>query len=810
MVGRPCKLCRSRDKDNLRLGSIETLGEVLVHQNCLYLSSNLCQRGDDDEGIYGFMEDDIKREADRTRFLQCTFCSKFGANIGCCKKSCHKTFHTGCGYDNGVLYQFYGTYRAYCPKHIRMHNFRPGPKEICFICLEALAMVGERFSITTMIFSPCCGNGWYHRSCLQKYANSAGYFFKCPLCNDASKFHDVARWGITIQNRDASWELEPGAFRDQAYRPISCTAELCVYPRGRSVGNLKYCCLCGGNPIHNTCNKPKSSGTYSCRDCNIVSSAKPLNTTGNETPSDEHEDYSTMDSLVRFSHLLGNNNGRDGSLHESIHIAGKKQIAPSTEPSSDEDSPAESTDSDKKPKKSRIERRSMETKSTTSLESNDEIDPLDLYFPHSNTDSVKKQVPVDDISSDECDPLDMEFPMHVMKTKDNLNPNKCLIQNKTSSSTSYFCGDDNKENIIGSTKLSHAQYHEQSQRVQTNKLRPECALHVDVEINKAVPSIGTNGPHHSTAAQDYERIQRQGTRELRARSRTPKVETNPLHLRRGRSRSRAFLDMAESSSSEDQCRTRTHIGTPSQMAEDSATTAFRGSHSRTRASLKIPKESAPTGEREGRSRTITTSTIVGDSANVDLRKSRSRTRDSLKICKDSASIEIHGNRTRATIPKVDERSPPTELRGHRSRRKPSLTIDVDSASNELRRCRSRSSTSQRMIRDSASVELRTSRSRITTYRKAEHLVSPKERGTRSRTSTSCRASEDTSSTEARRCRVLKRCSGTDFNMGGTRSAVHQQQNRYERLKDIDRLELDISCIANRTRNRAALKEQLKK
>jgi len=29
-----------------------------------------------------------------------------------------------------------------------------------------------------------CRNGWYHRSCLQMYVNTSGYFFKGSLCNN--------------------------------------------------------------------------------------------------------------------------------------------------------------------------------------------------------------------------------------------------------------------------------------------------------------------------------------------------------------------------------------------------------------------------------------------------------------------------------------------------------------------------------------------------------------------------------------------------------------------------------------------------
>lgn len=53
-----------------------------------------------------------------------------------------------------------------------------------------------------MILSPCCKTGWFHRWCLASFALSAGYFFKCPKCNDTKTFREqVVRKGIFIPDQ---------------------------------------------------------------------------------------------------------------------------------------------------------------------------------------------------------------------------------------------------------------------------------------------------------------------------------------------------------------------------------------------------------------------------------------------------------------------------------------------------------------------------------------------------------------------------------------------------------------------------------
>ncbi|XP_037729572.1 PHD finger protein 7-like [Drosophila subpulchrella] len=228
----------------------------MVHHNSLYLCSNLVQRGNSRVGIWRFLMDDIVAEARRCRHLICVYCQRPGANIGCCKSGCRRTFHTKCGIKNLAQNQFRGTYKSYCHRHVITHRRRPTSSDsICVICTELLVEEGERFNVMNMLYSPCCRNGWYHRRCLHVYANTSGYFLKCPLCNNNEEFHDVTLWGFALSSQDATWQTEPNAFAEHFRRDMVCVAEKCIALAGRTDNSilLLYCNTCGSSPAHALC-----------------------------------------------------------------------------------------------------------------------------------------------------------------------------------------------------------------------------------------------------------------------------------------------------------------------------------------------------------------------------------------------------------------------------------------------------------------------------------------------------------------------------------------------------------------------------
>ena len=65
-------------------------------------------------------------------------------------------------------------------------------------------------------------------------ASSAGYFFKCPMCNNKEDFEsEMKRFGVYIPEQDASWEREGNIFDGIYQRHGTCDAEKCICPEGR-------------------------------------------------------------------------------------------------------------------------------------------------------------------------------------------------------------------------------------------------------------------------------------------------------------------------------------------------------------------------------------------------------------------------------------------------------------------------------------------------------------------------------------------------------------------------------------------------
>ncbi|XP_016942044.1 pineapple eye protein [Drosophila suzukii] len=331
-MAKMCVLCRSSEtEDPLSFGRTIEEGNIMVHHNCLYLSSNLVQRGNNRVGILRFLMEDIRAEARRCFPLLCVYCHRPGANIGCCKSGCRRTFHTKCGIDNLAQNQFRGTYKSYCHRHVITHRRRPASSDtICVICTELLVEEGERFNVVNMLYSPCCRNGWYHRKCLQMYANTSGYFFKCPLCNNTEEFHDVTLMGIAMSSQDATWETEPNAFAEHFRRDMVCVAEECMALAGRTDNSilLLYCNICGSNPAHGLC-IGQAFDTYVCHVCAVVSPVPPSpadddNESMNSDESDTFESFAqeaANQTLPRTEHTIVLTNERD-NVQPKLYTSG--------------------------------------------------------------------------------------------------------------------------------------------------------------------------------------------------------------------------------------------------------------------------------------------------------------------------------------------------------------------------------------------------------------------------------------------------------------------------------------------------------
>ncbi|XP_032888704.1 PHD finger protein 11 isoform X2 [Amblyraja radiata] len=115
-----CGLCL-REAETHITGKLFTNNSIAVHQNCLLFSSNLVnQNSQDFDDFGGFLLRDIKQEIRRGSKLNCSFCRKKGATVGCEVKTCKKSFHYPCANDAEakiIENDAEGIYRVYCKLH---------------------------------------------------------------------------------------------------------------------------------------------------------------------------------------------------------------------------------------------------------------------------------------------------------------------------------------------------------------------------------------------------------------------------------------------------------------------------------------------------------------------------------------------------------------------------------------------------------------------------------------------------------------------------------------------------------------------
>ncbi|XP_038221358.1 uncharacterized protein LOC119839211 [Zerene cesonia] len=253
----PCAFCRREIDDEVIYGKLYAIGDIHVHYFCVLLSCCLIQKGKDEEGLFGFLYPDILAEIERSKKHRCSYCNKEGATLGCAITQCRKQFHLPCGREKNAISMFHGNYKSFCwnhaPKQKVANNILENIKERKIKERKLKAAVGNVesksegfiFGYHTIFLShprqwgcwpPCCArDAWFHRSCLQRMALSAGmHYLKCPLCNDKEQFLSaVMGQGYYIPDRDAAWELEQNAFAEIYERRVACNMADCSCPQGR-------------------------------------------------------------------------------------------------------------------------------------------------------------------------------------------------------------------------------------------------------------------------------------------------------------------------------------------------------------------------------------------------------------------------------------------------------------------------------------------------------------------------------------------------------------------------------------------------
>uniref|UniRef100_F7BSS9 G2/M-phase specific E3 ubiquitin protein ligase n=1 Tax=Monodelphis domestica TaxID=13616 RepID=F7BSS9_MONDO len=275
-----CVLCKRTDDHPEKYGEKKTYHDynLTVHYYCLLMSSGIWQRGEEKDGVYGFLIEDIRKEVNRASKLKCCICKKNGASIGCVSSKCKRSYHFPCGVQKECIFQFTENFGSFCWDHRPVQNTPSGHCTVssqCTICLEYV----EHFPTYSILGSPCCKNAWFHRDCLQVQALSAGkFFFKCPLCNNNDKFQsEMLRMGIHIPEKDASWELEENAYQELLQHYQRCDVRRCRCKEGReynepdSKWEIKRCQYCGSSGTHLACSSIRTwRQNWECFECRSI------------------------------------------------------------------------------------------------------------------------------------------------------------------------------------------------------------------------------------------------------------------------------------------------------------------------------------------------------------------------------------------------------------------------------------------------------------------------------------------------------------------------------------------------------------
>uniref|UniRef100_A0A8C9UIN8 G2/M-phase specific E3 ubiquitin protein ligase n=1 Tax=Spermophilus dauricus TaxID=99837 RepID=A0A8C9UIN8_SPEDA len=275
-----CVFCRKNDDCPNKYGEKKTNEKwnLTVHYYCLLMSSGIWQRGKEEEGVYGFLIEDIRKEVNRASKLKCCVCKKNGASIGCVAPRCKRSYHFPCGLQRECIFQFTGNFASFCWKHrpvqiMASNNYRDSLP--CTICLEYI----EPVPTYNILRSPCCKNAWFHRDCLQVQAINAGvFFFRCTICSNTDIFQEeMLRMGIHIPEKDASWELEENAYQDLLQHYEHCDVRRCRCKEGRdynapdSKWEIKRCQCCGSSGTHLACSSLRSwEQNWECLECRSI------------------------------------------------------------------------------------------------------------------------------------------------------------------------------------------------------------------------------------------------------------------------------------------------------------------------------------------------------------------------------------------------------------------------------------------------------------------------------------------------------------------------------------------------------------
>lgn len=131
-------------------------------------STDLQQRGEDNEGIEGFLLKDIRKILKNTNNIKCCYCGLPNATARCQYNRCQKIFHFFCGMHKNALSQFCGAFTSFCDKHnlnrsknIRRYLAISTYSTNCIYCQEIITPDSDYF------VTECCRSCVMHKTCLK-------------------------------------------------------------------------------------------------------------------------------------------------------------------------------------------------------------------------------------------------------------------------------------------------------------------------------------------------------------------------------------------------------------------------------------------------------------------------------------------------------------------------------------------------------------------------------------------------------------------------------------------------------------------
>ncbi|XP_052527354.1 PHD finger protein 7-like [Tympanuchus pallidicinctus] len=296
-----CMLCRRADVHPDACGPMLGESGLCVHKFCLFFADGLYEHTAGQRAVLKIPLDAIRCAIEEAEQKHCFVCGDKGASIYCAETGCERSFHLPCATDGECVTQFFGQHRSFCYEHRPQQAMEAAPEQDtnCVICLEP---VGDKKSYHTMV-CPVCTQAWFHRSCIQAQAMSAGILrFRCPVCKDRMQFRkEMHLLGIQIPARRPTWEDK------ESYETLHkihdrCDASECLYAEGREreegdgPWELLLCTSCAAQGTHRLCSDLSNSlSSWECDSCAGVGTASSAelqladpSTASQEAPGPSH------------------------------------------------------------------------------------------------------------------------------------------------------------------------------------------------------------------------------------------------------------------------------------------------------------------------------------------------------------------------------------------------------------------------------------------------------------------------------------------------------------------------------------------